>query len=180
MSIERDDFLLIWTFDAASALTLFGLMPQLYDVIELKPAPTTERELTKYHPNAKLFGVTTKRPSDHYTLALADGQYVRGAIQGSGGTIPAGQRARVVGQIERATAGKPLGIYEPEPGHCAMYKLDPEQKLEPGERTRAVDLRGAKLVHWTDDERIPTADESRVRRTVEAIDNASRKLSGEE
>lgn len=85
-----------------------------------------------------------------YTLKLATGDIVCGCIHGSGGMVGSGdhnaQRVRV--QIERATAGKPLAIYEPERGHCAMYDAKALRLAYPQwcEAWRNVDLRGAELV----------------------------------
>jgi hypothetical protein len=78
-----------------------------------------------------------------YTLKLATGEIATGSIHGSGGLVGAGEHnaRRIRAQIERATKGWPLGIYEPKPGHCAMYTDG-----QSFEGWRQVDLRGAELV----------------------------------
>lgn len=75
-----------------------------------------------------------------YTIRLAGGEIVTGCIQGSGGLIGSGEHnaARVRKQIDLATAGRPLGIAEPERGHAQMW-----DELE---GWRRVDLRGAELL----------------------------------
>jgi hypothetical protein len=87
----------------------------------------------------------------YYTIKLADGRTLTGPIQGNGGTIPAGQEARIQIQIDRANAGEALGIYEPKPGHACMrwYEHGTPGPEMPREH---VDLRGATLVigdAWT-------------------------------
>lgn len=107
-----------------------------------------------------------------YTLELATGELVTGPIHGSGGTLGSGQHERLQIQIDRANEGEPLGIYEPKPGHasvhvtvtcpeCSGSGMDPDQvdaeidEIECSECSglghetvrRAVDLRGAKIVH---------------------------------
>jgi hypothetical protein len=78
-----------------------------------------------------------------YTLRLADGSIVTGSIHGAGGLVGGGENnaQRIRSQIDRASKGWPLGIYEPAPGHCSMY--DDGDSFD---NWRRVDLRGAELL----------------------------------
>jgi hypothetical protein len=59
---------------------------------------------------------------DKFTLKLADGSVVTGAIHGSGGIIRGERGAeRIRKSIKLADDGRDLGVYEPRPGHVRMY-----------------------------------------------------------
>lgn len=80
------------------------------------------------------------------TIRLASGELVEGvSIHGCGGAIARQHgRARIEGIIARATEGKPLGVYEPLPGHVRVYRQTAREDLD----DRIVDLRGAQLLAW--------------------------------
>lgn len=80
-----------------------------------------------------------------FSICLANGQIVVGAIHGSGGLVGGGKhnRDRIRREIARATIGKPLGICEPKPGHVRMYQA--ATAADAGESIE-VDIRGARLV----------------------------------
>jgi len=83
-------------------------------------------------------------PATRYTLKLATGEIVTGCIHGSGGLVGGGPHNadRVRKLIERASKGWSLSVYEPKPGHCAMYPAyDTDFSA-----WRHVDLRGAEFV----------------------------------
>lgn len=57
-----------------------------------------------------------------WSFRLADGRTVTGPVIGSGGFVEArGGRRRLTVAIERARAGAPLSIFEPEPGHVRIF-----------------------------------------------------------
>lgn len=96
-----------------------------------------------------------------FDLELADGRKVTCRVHGNGGEIGAsiltphreeargGLYERLAHEIERATGGKDLACYEPEPGHVKGY-IGPFKPSEAEETVEHVDLRGAKLLgaHW--------------------------------
>lgn len=79
-----------------------------------------------------------------YTLELANGAVVSGAIHGSGGRIGTGigNWDRVERAIARASRGSETGLSEPQPGHARMYtNVDRDGGAE-----LHVDLRGARVL----------------------------------
>jgi hypothetical protein len=66
------------------------------------------------------------------------------SVHGAGGVLKANDRARFEAAIEHATAGRPIGLYEPARGHVRAYE---ERAAGPTNETR-IDLRGATLVAW--------------------------------
>jgi len=58
VTIEYDKpYIEIWSLTAEDACRFFGVDPEKHHVVVLKDKPTTEREVAKYKPEAKLFGV---------------------------------------------------------------------------------------------------------------------------
>lgn len=92
-----------------------------------------------YHEGAWPEGVK------HWTIELATGERVTGAIQGCGGLIGTGfhNADRIRGMIINATRGRPTHVFEPTPGHCRMY---PNATTRDAGDHVDVDLRGAKLI----------------------------------
>lgn len=83
-------------------------------------------------------------PATHYHIKQRNGISVRGPIHGSGGIVGGGphNRRRLQLEIDHATQGEPLGIFEPKPGHARMYTdYGPD-----GGTPIDVDLRGAVLL----------------------------------
>lgn len=80
--------------------------------------------------------------SAKYKLKLADGSEVVGAVHGAGGIVGHGPHnaGRIQQAIRQANRGRETHLYEPKPGHCAMY-LD-----DRFEDQVVVDLRGAELL----------------------------------
>ncbi len=78
-----------------------------------------------------------------FLLKLADGRYVAGPIQGSGGVLTRQCLPWLLESIDRAQQGEPLGMYEPQPGHVCMF---PDYSAE-GQGVRLIaDLRGAHVI----------------------------------
>jgi len=81
------------------------------------------------------------------TLRLASGEVVGPLnVFGMGGVIPrhcdiAGQWRSFETMVERATDGRSIQCYEPEPGHCLMLRAGVTD-----EDRRVVDLRGAVII----------------------------------
>lgn len=77
-----------------------------------------------------------------FTLRLADGSTVRGAVHGSGGQIAGGEhnRERLRRAIRQAEKGRDTGLYQPKPGHALVY-LDHDNVT-----TTDVNLRGAEVL----------------------------------
>ena len=73
-----------------------------------------------------------------FTIIPTKGRPVTGVVQGSGGSITT--IARLQGAINRATRGHDSGIYEPKPGHAAVY---PNYSAHGNGRMVTVDMRGA-------------------------------------
>lgn len=77
-----------------------------------------------------------------FRLRLATGEFVTGAVHGSGGQIARGAHNtdRLRRAIRLAEAGRDTGIYQPKPGHARVY-LDRDNVT-----TTDVDLRGAQVL----------------------------------
>jgi hypothetical protein len=73
-----------------------------------------------------------------FTIITKRGKSVTGVVQGAGGSIST--LARLTGAINRATRGHDSGIYEPKPGHAAVY---PKYSARSDGKMVAVDMRGA-------------------------------------
>lgn len=58
-TIERDAYAKVWSLTPESARRFFG-QPADAEVVVLKEKPESERELARYAPEAKLFGVAIK------------------------------------------------------------------------------------------------------------------------
>lgn len=56
-SIERDEFIRVWSTSEERALSTFGFSLETHEVTVLKHAPETKAERAKYLPEAKLFGL---------------------------------------------------------------------------------------------------------------------------
>lgn len=57
-----------------------------------------------------------------FRVLTAAGQQVVGPVQGCGGVLNGrGALGLLLGQVERASAGEPLHVFEPVAGHCCMY-----------------------------------------------------------
>jgi hypothetical protein len=85
---------------------------------------------------------------------LADGTVYVGPIQGSGGRIGSGalhagreaaarDAERTLGRVQRRAArGKDTGVYEPEPGHLAIF---PEETAEGPGRQVVIPIHGTRF-----------------------------------
>lgn len=85
---------------------------------------------------------------------LADGRVFVGPIQGRGGrigdaTLHLGFEAAAQAAMEalrgikrRCTTGRPLGVYEPKPGHLAIY---PHESAESAGEPELVPVRGTEF-----------------------------------
>lgn len=73
-----------------------------------------------------------------FTIVTKSGKAVTGVVHGAGGSIST--IARLRGAINRATRGHDSGIYEPKPGHAAVY---PNYSAHGNGKMIAVDMRGA-------------------------------------
>jgi hypothetical protein len=73
-----------------------------------------------------------------FRIITKRGKVVTGVVQGSGGSIET--LARLRGVISLATRGRDSGIYEPKPGHAAVY---PNFNAHGDGKMVAVDMRGA-------------------------------------
>lgn len=73
-----------------------------------------------------------------FTIITKKGRTITGVVQGAGGSIST--LARLQGAINRATRGHDSGIYEPKPGHAAVY---PKYTAHGNGKMVAVDMRGA-------------------------------------
>jgi len=73
-----------------------------------------------------------------FRIVTKSGKVVTGVVQGAGGSIST--LARLKGAIHRATRGHDSGIYEPRPGHAAVY---PNYSAQSNGRMVVVDMRGA-------------------------------------
>jgi hypothetical protein len=58
--IEYDEYLQIWSMSAQSALECFGLASATHEVVVLKDKPETAREIERYKPDAKLYGIKSR------------------------------------------------------------------------------------------------------------------------
>jgi transcription antitermination factor NusG len=64
MTIEHTEYLEIWTLTAERARAFCGAAPEA-PVVVLKERPETDREIAKYRPDAKLFGVKLPASKPH-------------------------------------------------------------------------------------------------------------------
>lgn len=80
-----------------------------------------------------------------YTVQLASGEQVCGAIHGTGGLVGGGfhNLDRVRMMVINADRGWPLGVFEPKVGHVRMY---PNATTADAGAWVDVDLRGAKVL----------------------------------
>lgn len=58
--MEYADYIEIWSTTPERALGFFGLSANDYNVVVLKDKPETKREIEKYRPEAKLYGLRRK------------------------------------------------------------------------------------------------------------------------
>jgi hypothetical protein len=75
---------------------------------------------------------------DRFTITTATGDRFTGAIRGAGGVLT--DLADVERAIRQAPSGRPLGAYEPKPGHVVL--LADYNVWSDGPET-FVDIRGA-------------------------------------
>lgn len=73
-----------------------------------------------------------------FTIVTKTGKVVTGVVHGSGGSIRHLQGLNFA--IRQATKGRDSTIYEPKPGHAAVY---PDYNAAGNGRMVAVDMRGA-------------------------------------
>lgn len=73
-----------------------------------------------------------------FTIVTKRGKSYTGVVHGSGGSITS--LARLQGAISRATRGLDSGIYEPKPGHAAVF---PNYSARGDGKKVIVDMRGA-------------------------------------